>query len=124
MSRPTAFEVQILRQDHPSRPSYWHTFRLDYEPGLNVTTVLQRIAMNPTTAEGERTTPLAYDVGCLEEVCGSCTMLIDGCVRQACSALVDSLLDDRHDAIELRPMSKFSVVRDLFVDRHRLFRAL
>jgi succinate dehydrogenase / fumarate reductase iron-sulfur subunit len=51
-------------------------------------------------------------------------MLINGKVRQACSALVDRLLEDRPEEIELRPMSKFPVIRDLVVDRSRLFRAL
>ncbi|QEF97773.1 succinate dehydrogenase iron-sulfur subunit [Stieleria maiorica] len=51
-------------------------------------------------------------------------MLIYGCVRQACSLLVDRLLDEERSAIELRPMSKFPVIRHLFVDRHRLLRAL
>ncbi len=68
--------------------------------------------------------PVAYESGCLEEVCGSCTMRINGRVRQACSALVDRLLLDGPTEIELRPMSKFPVVRDLCVDRYRLFRAL
>ncbi len=51
-------------------------------------------------------------------------MLINGRVRQACSALVDRLLEDQPEQIELRPMSKFPVIRDLVVDRRRLFRAL
>lgn len=51
-------------------------------------------------------------------------MLINGRVRQACSALVDRLLEDQPGQIELRPMSKFPVIRDLVVDRRRLFRAL
>ena len=51
-------------------------------------------------------------------------MRINGRVRQACSALVDKLLADSPDEIELRPMSKFPVIRDLIVDRRRLFRAL
>lgn len=51
-------------------------------------------------------------------------MLINGRVRQACSALVDRLLADQPGQIELRPMSKFPVIRDLVVDRGRLFRAL
>lgn len=118
------FAVRIERQDHPSLPSYWQTFLLDYEPGLNVTSVLQRISANPMTKEGLKVTPVAYESGCLEEVCGSCTMRINGCVRQACSALVDGLLKDDPTGIELRPMSKFPVVRDLCVDRYRLFRAL
>jgi succinate dehydrogenase / fumarate reductase iron-sulfur subunit len=51
-------------------------------------------------------------------------MVINGRVRQACSALVDKLLEDNPQQIELRPMSKFPVLRDLLVDRSRLFHAL
>ena len=118
------FEVRILRQDRPHVPSYWERFRLEYEQGLNVTSVLQRIAANPVTTADREVAPVAYEANCLEEVCGSCTMLINGRVRQACSALVDRLLEDSPGQIELRPMSKFPIVRDLMVDRRRLFRAL
>lgn len=118
------FLVRVERQDHPSQSPYWQTFALDYEPGLNITSVLQRISANPTTTQGDSVTPVAYESGCLEEICGSCTMRINGRVRQACSALVDHLLQDDPSGIELRPMSKFPVVRDLCVDRDRLFRAL
>jgi succinate dehydrogenase / fumarate reductase iron-sulfur subunit len=118
------FEARVLRQDRPEQSSYWQTFRLQREPGLNVTSVLQRIAAHPRTVLGHDVAPVAYDANCLEEVCGSCTMLINGRVRQACSALVDCLLDDRPGYIELRPMTKFPVIRDLVVDRRRLFRAL
>jgi succinate dehydrogenase / fumarate reductase iron-sulfur subunit len=38
--------------------------------------------------------------------------------------MIDRLLEDRPGVIELRPMSKFPVIRDLAVDRSRLFRAL
>lgn len=120
----TQFGVRILRQDRPQQPSYWQSFRLDREPSMNVTSALQRIATNPTTARGERVSPVVYDANCLEEVCGSCTMLINGIVRQACSALVDQLLADHPGEIELRPLTKFPVIRDLMVDRRRLFRAL
>lgn len=119
-----SFEVRILRQDRPSSASYWQRFRLSHEPGLNITAVLQRIAADPRTIAGTSVAPIAYEANCLEEVCGSCTMLINGRTRQACSALVDNLLAERPDGIELRPMSKFPVVRDLVVDRRRLFRAL
>ena len=51
-------------------------------------------------------------------------MLVNGRTRKACSALVDRLLEENPAEIELRPMSKFPVVRDLVVDRTRLFRAL
>ena len=51
-------------------------------------------------------------------------MLINGHVRQACTALVDRLLEQHPGQIELRPMTKFPVIRDLSVARRRLFRAL
>jgi len=118
------FAVRILRQDRPGLSSYWETFLLEHVPGMNVTSVLQQIAAHPQTTSGRKVAPVAYDASCLEEVCGSCTMLINGRVRQACSALVDRLLEQHPEQIELRPMSKFPVMRDLVVDRRRLFRAL
>jgi succinate dehydrogenase / fumarate reductase iron-sulfur subunit len=118
------FEVRIRRQDRPDEPSYWQTFSLERIPSMNVTSALQQIAANPQTTTGQYVPPVAYESNCLEEVCGSCTMLINGRVRQACSALVDRLLEQQSQQIELRPMSKFPVIRDLIVDRRRLFRAL
>ncbi|MCA9156974.1 MAG: hypothetical protein KDA72_01530 [Planctomycetales bacterium] len=59
--------VRVLRQDHPTKPSYWQTFQILYEPSMNVTSVLQRIAANPTTIEGTESTPVAYEANCLEE---------------------------------------------------------
>jgi succinate dehydrogenase / fumarate reductase, iron-sulfur subunit len=118
------FDVRVLRQDAPEKPSYWERHTLELEPDMNITSVLQRIAAHARNSEGEAVAPVAYDANCLEEVCGSCTMLINGRTRQACSALVEKLLADHPDEIELRPMSKFPVVRDLVVNRARLFRAL
>jgi succinate dehydrogenase / fumarate reductase iron-sulfur subunit len=118
------FKVKILRQPGPNAGSQWETFDVPYEDGMNMTTVLQRIAANPVTSEKKSTTPVAFDACCLEEVCGACSMLINGRVRQACSALVDNLLEENGGAIELRPMGKFPVVRDLFVNRQRMFESL
>ena len=69
---------------------------------------------------GKPTTPVAYESNCLEEVCGSCAMLINGKARMACSALVDSLAQP----IRLEPLTKFPVVRDLAVDRSVMFESL
>jgi succinate dehydrogenase / fumarate reductase iron-sulfur subunit len=118
------FEVRVLRQDGPGEQSYWERHKLEHEPDMNVTSVLQRIAAQAKTIDGEKVAPVAFDCNCLEEVCGACTMVINGRTRQACSALVDKLLVDRPGEIELRPMSKFPVVRDLMVNRARLFRSL
>ncbi|REJ68489.1 MAG: succinate dehydrogenase iron-sulfur subunit [Planctomycetota bacterium] len=121
---PEHVEVRVLRQAAPQQRSYWERFRVAYEPDMNVISVLQRIAARPRTADGQDVTPVAWDCNCLEEVCGACTMVVNGRVRQSCSALVDRLLEENPAEIELRPMTKFPVLRDLMVDRSRLFRAL
>ncbi len=123
-TRPDSFEVRILRQDGPGQQGYWERHHIGYEPDMNVISVLQRVAAQATTMEGKPVAPVAWDCNCLEEVCGACTMLVNGGTRQACSALVDRLLEDNPREIELQPMSKFPVVRDLVVDRSRLFQAL
>lgn len=122
-STPEKFTVRITRQDGPNQPSYHQVFELDYKPNLNIISVLQMIAANPVTKDGQKTTPPAWDAGCLEEVCGACTMRVNGHVRQTCSCLVDELLSESTQ-ITLEPMSKFPVIRDLFVDRQRMFDAL
>jgi succinate dehydrogenase / fumarate reductase iron-sulfur subunit len=91
---------------------------------MNCISALQKIAARSRTADGKKVAPVAWDCNCLEEVCGACTMVINGRVRQACTALVDQLLADHPGQIELRPMTKFPVVRDLVVDRSRMFASL
>ena len=122
--RPEFINVRVRRQDGPGKESYWEHHQLAYEPVLNVISLLQRIAAQAKTTDNKRVSPVSWDCGCLEEVCGSCTMQINGRVRQSCSALVDRLLADNPDEIVLEPMNKFPVVRDLVVDRQRLFRGL
>ncbi len=116
--------VRVLRQDVAGGESYWERHEVAYEPNMNVISVLQKIAASAKSQDGRRVAPVAWDCCCLEEVCGSCTMLINGRTRMACSSLVDRLMAEDGEEIELRPMSKFPVVRDLVVDRKRLFGGL
>jgi succinate dehydrogenase / fumarate reductase iron-sulfur subunit len=117
---PKTIEVRIKRQLNPKAAPYWEDFSLPYRPNMNVIAVLLEICANPVTRQGKASVPVTYESNCLEEVCGACTMLINGKSRQACSALVDQLAQP----IRLEPMSKFPVIRDLSVDRGRLFNDL
>src|SRR5579863_7587089 len=111
---------QIRRQASPGSASYWEEFELPWKKGMNVISSLMDIAANPVNRQGKPSRPITYDSNCLEEVCGSCAMLINGRARMACSALVDKL----EQPIRLQPLSKFPVVRDLAVDRQVLFENL
>ena len=123
-SSPRTFTVRILRQDLPGKQGYWNEFRVEYEPDMNVISALQKIAESPVTTNSQDVAPVVWDCNCLEEVCGACTMVINGRVRQACTALIDNLLKDNAHSIELRPMTKFPVVRDLMVDREAFDRII
>jgi succinate dehydrogenase / fumarate reductase, iron-sulfur subunit len=112
--------IKVKRQLTPDAKAVWEEFEIPYRAGMNVTSALMEIAANPVTREGKKTTPITYDSNCLEEVCGSCAMLINGRARMACSALLDQL----EKPIKLEPFSKFPVIRDLSVDRSVLFENL
>src|SRR5213078_3593098 len=112
--------VSVKRQAGPKEGARWEEFSLRWRPSMNVIICLRDIAENPVTRGGQKTTPISYDSNCLEEICGSCAMLINGRARMACSALVDQL----DQPIRLEPFSKFPVVRDLAVDRSVLFENL
>jgi succinate dehydrogenase / fumarate reductase iron-sulfur subunit len=103
---------------------YWEEFELQFRPYVNVTSALMEIQKNPVNRKGERVAPVVWEQGCLEEVCGSCSMLINGKPRQACTALIEKLLQDAKDhenRILLAPFTKFPLVRDLLVDRSIMF---
>jgi len=122
---PAKFKLKIQRRDNEGAPTRWETFELAYRRNLNVISALMDVRKDPVTADGTKTTPPVWDMSCLEQVCGICTMVIDGRVRQSCSALIDDLLlASGGDTITLQPMSKFPNVRDLKVDRSEMFENL
>src|SRR5215468_4076492 len=112
--------IKIKRQASPQANPYWEEFSLPWKPGMNVISAMMDIAANPVTRDGKPSRPITYDSNCLEEVCGSCAMRINGRARMACSALIDKL----DQPVRLEPLSKFPVIRDLAVDRSVLFENL
>src|SRR5450755_171604 len=123
MARDRKVRLEVQRQDGPGQPKYWQQFEVPWQPHMNVISALQEIQKHPKTASGEKVTPVVWECVCLEEVCGSCTMVINGKVRQSCTALVDQIAPNG-ETITLEPMTKFPLVRDLIVDRSRMFNDL
>jgi succinate dehydrogenase / fumarate reductase iron-sulfur subunit len=117
---PSTIKVEIKRQATPDAAPFTEKFEIPYRPGLNITSLLGEIALNPVDVTGKASTPITYDSNCLEEICGSCAMLINGRARMACSTLLDHL----DQPIKLEPLSKFPIIRDLAVDRSVLFENL
>ncbi|MFT8710298.1 MAG: succinate dehydrogenase iron-sulfur subunit [Sporolactobacillus sp.] len=110
----------ITRQEGPQSAPYEEMFNVPYRPNMNVISALMAIRRHPVNSNGEQTSPPQWEMNCLEEVCGACSMVINGRPRQACTALIDKL----EQPIHLQPMHTFPIVRDLVVDRSRMFDAL
>lgn len=112
--------VNIERRKSPVSTPYFDKFRVEVPETANVIMILMEIRKNPVNMKGERVSPVSFECSCLEEVCGACTMNINGRARQACSALVKDIGRE----INLAPLRKFPVIRDLIVDRKKIFEAL
>lgn len=104
---------------------YWEEFELELTPFLNLTTALLQVQKNPVNKAKQKVTPVAWEQGCLEEVCGSCTVLVNGRPRQGCTALVHQILEETgSNVITIAPMSKFPLIKDLVVSRDQMFDSL
>ena len=120
MAEQKTITLIITRQDSPEGKSYTEEFKIPYRPNMNVIGALMEIQRNPVNASGTKVAPVSWESNCLEEVCGACSMVINGKPRQACTALIDKL----EQPVRLAPMSTFPVQRDLSVNRQRMFDAL
>jgi succinate dehydrogenase / fumarate reductase iron-sulfur subunit len=117
--------LKVRRHDAPDQPETrrWEEFSVPWHPQMNVISALMHIQRHPVTADGKTVAPIVWEMSCLEEVCGACTMIVNGRVRQSCTALVDQIAPEGQ-VITLEPMTKFPLVRDLAVDRSRMFEDL
>jgi succinate dehydrogenase / fumarate reductase, iron-sulfur subunit len=115
-----SIRMKIRRQDGPNDIPYWQEFEIPYQKGHNVLSVLMEIRKNPVDVTGKRVEPVVWEANCLEQVCGACSMVINGRARQGCTALIDDL----ETPVIVEPMDKFPIFRDLAVDRSRMFENL
>jgi succinate dehydrogenase / fumarate reductase iron-sulfur subunit len=120
VDEPRRVLLKIKRREAANVPPRWEELAVPWVEGLTVRAALQAAALAPVKSDGCPTTPVAWDEGCGERCLGACAMIIDGRARTACAARVDEL----DEPIELRPLEKFPVLRDLLVDRARIHRDL
>lgn len=119
----TTYTLKILRGTPEDQ--YWEEFEFERHPQANVISSLMEIQKHPVNKERKVTTPVAWEQGCLEEVCGSCSMLVNGRPRQACTALIEPYIKATGTTtITLAPFTKFPLIKDLVVDRTKMFEAL
>lgn len=109
-------KVKILRQQSPESASYWETFDADVPGEMSVAGLLDHLNFRDDIVDenGKQTTRIGWECSCLQGICGSCAMVINGVPALACETFIKDL---KGDVITIRPLQKFPVIHDLSVDR-------
>jgi len=100
---------------HIKRNGKFVTFEVDYEEKITILKILYNLNLKPDLKDinGNKEKPIMYDCGCHENVCGICSMVINGKPCLPCSVFFDEVGPD----ITIEPLSKFPLIEDLKVNR-------
>lgn len=105
-----SYEFNIRRQDDAGNVSY-----SSYEvPKKSISTVFEGLLYIKENID--QTLSMRYS--CTMEICGSCSMDINGKPRMACSTIAADLKSEK---IKVEPMRHFKVIKDLVVDLDPFF---
>lgn len=112
----------MRRASAEARP-YWQEFAYEAAGRQSVSQVLAALNEREPLVDvaGKPAARIAWECGCLQQICGACSMRIDGRPALACNTFVDT---GRARVLTVEPLRSFAVVEDLVVDRAPIFSAL
>ena len=118
------YQLKILRGTGGGG-SRWQTFETPCAGGDSVARALEELNERAvlTDSAGTEAAPIAWDCACLEKKCGACAMVIGGKPALACAAALGDAAD-KNGVVTLAPLTKFPRLKDLRVDRGKLFAAM
>lgn len=96
----------MIIQMHIKRDKLIKTYEVEADENDSVATLLERINLDESD-------PIEWECGCRQNICGACAMLINNTPALACASFVGDLGPN----INLAPLSKFPLIKDLKVDR-------
>jgi fumarate reductase iron-sulfur subunit len=111
-ARPDTLSVRVWRGGAPAADGRFVAYtvpRLPAQTVLDVVVHIQR-RIDPT---------LAYRYACRVGMCGSCAMTVNGKARWTCRTHVEAVAPA--GALEIAPLARFPVVRDLVADMREFF---
>ena len=114
--------IKVLRRKARDAEPYWEVYDYKGSKAVTIAGLLEQLNNDDTTnTDGVRTARIAWDCSCLQGECGACAMVINGRPGLACGTF---LRDLKGDELVIRPLGKFPVIRDLIVDRSRIYESL
>lgn len=112
-----ACRLKIKRRDYPQAESYWEYFEVRGEGRITVVQALRLIQRRPVNMDNCAVAPVVWRDNCLGPDCSQCTMLINCRAALACRVCLGEL----DQPVCLEPLSRFPVVRDLLVDKKKMY---
>jgi len=109
--------VKVLRT-HPKKGNqFWQSFEYDGELDVPISAVLDEINSREKMIDTnlDVATPILWECSQSATPCGTCAMVINHVPRLACSTILSDVLINGE--VEIRPLTKFTIVADLKVDR-------
>jgi succinate dehydrogenase / fumarate reductase iron-sulfur subunit len=117
-------KIKILRQKSNDTKPFWQIFSYSFD-NKNETVANALTKLNESEPlldiDGNKADEISWECSCLQKKCGACAMRINGVPRLACDT---KLAECNGDVIQLEPLKKFPVVKDLIVDRAVMFKNL
>ncbi|HMO18911.1 MAG TPA: succinate dehydrogenase/fumarate reductase iron-sulfur subunit [Oligoflexia bacterium] len=115
------FTLHIWRQAKPSEEGAFHTYRVtNVSPHMSFIEMLEYLNSD---LESRGVEPVAYECDCLEGICGTCSLMINGRAHgpengtTTCQLHMRSFENGANIVVEPWRATAFPVLRDLVVDR-------
>jgi len=113
---------KIKRQKNQDSQPYEQTFAYDGPLTVSIIGALHSLNYRPelTDIDGKPADRIEYESSCIQKRCGACAILVNGKPHLGCEVFLEDITVDT-DTIEVAPLSKFPMVRDLVVDRGSVY---
>lgn len=108
--------VRIKRQDEKDSKPYWQEFQYNGDKNVSIAHVLDALNYDDDLIDvtGASARRIRWECSCMQKMCGACGMVICGKPALACDTFLNEI---KGDVLVLEPLSKFTVISDLKVDR-------
>ena len=112
------YRLEIWRQENNNSPGRFQTILYHTEDDREtIATALTNINNTPGMQDinGNPVGEIGWECSCLQKKCGACAVVINGTPGLACDSFLRTY--KKKKSIKIAPLSKFPLIRDLWVDR-------
>lgn len=117
--------IKIRRQKDIISNSFYQEFAYEGSRDITVAALLDYLNYHDDLFDimGKPAARIRWECSCQQKMCGACAMVINGIPALACDIFLKDI-PIKNDTMTLAPLTKFTVIADLIVDRSSIFENL